>query len=102
MAVSDSANAAATAKAGRLHLIDDPVATLVDENFRAIPIAAFQSGSEISAVIAVKIGEDAIFIREHDFLPFRGFCSCFGRFRSLCFISIKAFPPGANNRAIIK
>ena len=64
------ARAATPTKAGSLHLVDDPITAFVDENLGAIPIAAHLCRLQVSAVKAVKIGEDTIFIRKHRSYPF--------------------------------
>ena len=64
------ARATTPAEAGSLHLVDDPIAAFVDENLSTIPIAAHLCRLQVSAVKAVKIGEDTIFIRKHRAYPF--------------------------------
>src|SRR6516164_9400699 len=62
---SREAGPAASAQPRGLHLVDDEVAALVDEEFRPVPIAALARRSEVGAVPAVEIGEDAVLIGEH-------------------------------------
>jgi hypothetical protein len=57
---------AAPAQAGGLHLVDDPVAALVDDRFGAIPGAAAACTLKAPIVQAVEILEDAILVVEHD------------------------------------
>ena len=60
------ARAAATAQAGALHLVDDPIAAHLQEELGSVPGAALLRGLEPRRVKAVEIGEDAILIGEHD------------------------------------
>ena len=56
---------APAAQAGGLHLVDDPVAALVDDRFRAVPGAAAPRALEPPIVEAVEIPEDAVLVVEH-------------------------------------
>ena len=78
------AGAAAAAQAGRLHLVDDPVAALVEDRLGAVPGAARHGALQAPVVEAVEIGEDAVLVGEHDgySVPFgfglaRGFAFAF-------------------------
>src|SRR4029077_14069482 len=57
---------AAAAQARGLHLIDDPVAALVDECSGAVPGAAAARALEAPVVEAVEVFDDAILVVEHD------------------------------------
>ena len=59
------ARAAAAALAGGLHLVDDPVAALLDDRLGAVPGAARARALEAPVVQAVEIEEDAILVCEH-------------------------------------
>src|SRR5262249_42210642 len=59
------ARAAAAAQAGRLHLVDDPVATLLQDGLGAIPAAPRARPREAPVVQAVEIGEDSVLVLEH-------------------------------------
>src|SRR5881227_3648509 len=52
--------AAAAAQARGLHLVDDPVAALVDDTLGAIPRAAAARALEAPVVEAVEVFEDAV------------------------------------------
>lgn len=56
------ASAAATAKAGSLHLVDDPVTALFDDLLGAVPVAARHHALQGLVLEAVEIGKDAILI----------------------------------------
>jgi hypothetical protein len=57
--------AAAAAQARALDLVDDPVATVVDELLGVHPAAASACPFEAPVAVAVEIGEDAIFVFKH-------------------------------------
>src|SRR6185295_10796917 len=57
---------AAATQAGRLHLVDDPVAALVDDRLGAVPRAAAACALQPPIVEAVEVLEDAILVVEHD------------------------------------
>src|ERR1700694_682583 len=57
---------AAAAQARGLHLVDDPVATLVDDRLGAVPGAAAARTLEAPVMEAVEILEDAVLVIEHD------------------------------------
>ncbi len=59
------ARAAAPALARLLHLVDQPVAALLDEALGAVPGAALARALEAPVALAVEIAEDAILICEH-------------------------------------
>ncbi len=59
------ARAAAAAQARRLHLVDDPVAALVDDRLGAVPGAALARALEAPIVEAVEVLEDAVLVLEH-------------------------------------
>ena len=59
------AGAAAPALAGRLHLVDEPVAALLDEALGAVPGAARARAVEAPVVLAVEIEEDAVLVLQH-------------------------------------
>ncbi|MNY09041.1 hypothetical protein D3C86_1419320 [compost metagenome] len=56
------ASAAATTKAGSLHLVDDPVTTLFDDLLGTVPMAARLHALQGLVLEAVEIGKDAILI----------------------------------------
>ena len=58
--------AAAAAQAGGLHLVDNPVAALVDDRLGAVPRATPARALKPSIVEAVEVLEDAILVVEHD------------------------------------
>ena len=60
------ARPAAAAQAGGLHLVDDPVAALVDDRLGAVPGAAAARTLEAPVVEAVEVLEDAVLVIEHD------------------------------------
>ena len=60
------ARPAAAAQARGLHLVDDPVAALVDDRLGAVPGAAAARALEPPVVEAVEVLEDAILVVEHD------------------------------------
>ena len=62
---------ATAAQAGGLHLVDDPVATLVDDRLGAVPRATAAGAFKPPIVEAVEVLEDAILVVEHD-LKFPG------------------------------
>src|SRR5262247_4157413 len=59
------AGATAPAQPRGLHLVDDPIAALVQDGLGAVPGAARAGALEAPVVEAVEIREDAIFVREH-------------------------------------
>src|SRR5499426_2853080 len=59
------AGAAAPAQARGLHLVDDPIATLLQDGLAAVPGAARAGALEAPVVEAIEILEDAILVREH-------------------------------------
>src|SRR6266702_5835770 len=59
------AGAATATQAGGLHLVDDPVAALVDDTLGAIPGAAAPRTLEPPIVEAVEVLEDAVLVLEH-------------------------------------
>ncbi len=65
--------AAATAKAGGLHLVDDPVTALFEDLLGAVPVAARHGALQGLVLEAVNIGEDAILISQHNLTSQRGF-----------------------------
>ena len=56
---------AAAAQARGLHLVDDPVAALVDDRLGAVPGAAAARALEAPVVEAVEVLEDAVLVVEH-------------------------------------
>jgi hypothetical protein len=60
--MKDHFGAATAAQAGRLHLVDNPVDTLAEEELRSIPGAAHLRSLQVRRVDAVEVGEDAIFV----------------------------------------
>src|SRR5260370_15585935 len=60
------ARAAPAAQAGGLHLVDDPVAALVDDRLGAVPGAAAPRTFEAPVLEAVEGLEDAVLVIEHD------------------------------------
>src|SRR5262249_58078229 len=56
---------AAAAQPGSLHLVDDPVAALVDDRLGAVPGAAAPRALEPPVMEAVEVLEDTILVREH-------------------------------------
>src|SRR5581483_9448775 len=61
--------ATAAAQAGSLHLVDNPVAALVEDVLGAVPGAAGARSLELPVVKPVKILEDAILVCEHRYCP---------------------------------
>src|SRR6516162_142723 len=59
------AGAAASAQPRGLHLIDDPIAALLQDGLGAVPSTARTGALEAPVVEAVEVLEDAVFIREH-------------------------------------
>ncbi len=59
------ARAAAPAQARGLHLVDDPVAALVDDRLGVVPIAARARALQAAVAEAVEIGEDAVLVLKH-------------------------------------
>ena len=59
------AGAAAAAQARLLHLVDDPVAALVEEELGFVPGPAPARGLEARRVEAVEVGEDAVAVVQH-------------------------------------
>src|ERR1700719_1146625 len=57
---------AAAAQARGLHLVDDPVAALVDDRLGAVPCAAAARALEAPVMEAVEVLEDAVLVIEHD------------------------------------
>ncbi|MND66800.1 hypothetical protein D3C80_582010 [compost metagenome] len=57
--------ATTTTKPGCLHLVDDPVPALFDDDLGAIPVAAAHRALQGLVLEAVDIGEDAILIVKH-------------------------------------
>src|SRR6202011_3770950 len=60
------AGAAAAAKPRGLHLVDDPVAALVDDRLGAVPGAAAARTFEAPVMEAVEVLEDAVLVIEHE------------------------------------
>src|SRR5262249_30305118 len=56
------AGAAAPALARRLHLVDDPVAPLLQDRLGAVPATARPRAIEAPVVLAVEIEKDAILV----------------------------------------
>ncbi|MCY1244103.1 hypothetical protein D9M72_571610 [compost metagenome] len=65
--------AATAAKAGGLHFVDDPVATLFEQLLGAVPVAARHGALQGLVLEAVDVGKDAVFISEHNSPLYRGF-----------------------------
>ena len=65
------AGAAAPAQARLLHLVDDPVAALVEEEPGFVPGAALARRLEARRVQAVEVGEDAVAVVQHVISRFR-------------------------------
>ena len=59
------ARAAAAAQARRLHLVDDPVAALVDQALGVVPMATPHRARQRLVEAAVDVGEDAVSVSEH-------------------------------------
>src|ERR1700724_979599 len=59
-------SAAAAAQARRLHLVDDPVAALVDDRLGAVPGAALARTLDAPIMEAVEVLEDAVLVLEHE------------------------------------
>src|SRR5262249_37345411 len=57
--------APASAQSGGLHLVDDPVATLLQDGFGAIPGATRASSLKAPVVEAIEIRENAVLVCEH-------------------------------------
>src|SRR5690606_11090787 len=57
--------AAATAQAGSLHLVDDPVASFFKNPGSAVPMAARLRAFQRPVELAVYVGEDAILVLKH-------------------------------------
>src|SRR6202022_5104609 len=55
-----------------LHLVDDPVAALVDDRLGAVPGAAAARSFEAPVLKAVEVAEDAVLVVEHDLKLPRG------------------------------
>src|SRR5262249_33505679 len=62
---SGEARAAAPALAGSLHLVDQPVAALLDDRLGAVPGAALARAVEAPVMLAIEIPEDAVLVVEH-------------------------------------
>src|ERR1700733_9909513 len=60
---------AAPAQARGLDLVHDPVTALADQLLGAVPIAALPGAGQAPIELAVEIGEDAVLVGEHYFLP---------------------------------
>src|SRR5690606_6770175 len=56
---------AAAAQAGGLHLVDDPVAPLVDQALGIVPDAARHGALQRLVEAAVNVGEDAVLVLKH-------------------------------------
>jgi hypothetical protein len=59
------AGAAAPALAGRLHLVDQPIAALLQDRLGAVPGAARACAGEAPVALAVEVAKDAVLIVEH-------------------------------------
>ena len=59
------AGAAAPAQARSLHLVDDPVAALLQHRLGAVPGAARARAFEAPVMLAVEVLEDAVLVLEH-------------------------------------
>ena len=57
--------AAATAQTRSLHLADDPIAPLVDQRLRIVPLPARAGALQADVAQAIEIGEDAVLVLEH-------------------------------------
>src|SRR5690606_23604331 len=53
------------AQAGILDLLDDRVRATLKERLGVVPVAALHRGVDVPALIAVEVGEDAVFILQH-------------------------------------
>jgi hypothetical protein len=62
MKAGREASATTAAKAGSLHLFDDPVAALFEDLLGAIPMAAAHRAFQGFVLEAVDVGKDAVFI----------------------------------------
>src|SRR5579872_4147872 len=62
--------AAAAAQARGLHLVDDPVASLVDDRLGAVPGAATPRAFEAPIMQAIEVFEDAVLVLEHQVTSF--------------------------------
>ena len=63
---------AAPAQTRILHLLNDPIATLLDQLVGAIPMAARLRAFQRAVVHSVQVGKDTILISEHIKSPHRG------------------------------
>ena len=63
------ARAAAAAQPRGLHLLDDPVAALLEELLGAVPLSARHGALQPPVVEAVEIGEDAVLVGKHGYGP---------------------------------
>src|SRR6202000_370228 len=63
-------SAAAAAQAGGLHLVDDPVAALVDDRLGAVPGATLARTLKAPIMQAVEVFEDAVLVLEHQVVSF--------------------------------
>src|SRR6202034_2070622 len=84
--------AAATALAGRLHLVDDGVASLLQDRLGAIPATARTRAVEAPAVVAVEIFENAVLVGEHCFPRLGSVESAIGGFGTGASCTLAASP----------
>jgi len=56
---------AAAALAGRLHLVDEAIAALLQDRLGAVPGAARARAGEAPVALAVEIAKDAVLVVEH-------------------------------------
>src|SRR5665213_2791613 len=88
---------AAPAQARGLHLVDDPVAALVDDRLGAVPGAAAARAFKTPVFEAIEISEDAVLVVEHDLkLPARSAVGC-AVTRHVVSFSVVGPPTGAEN-----
>ncbi len=78
------AGAAAAAQTGGLHLVDDPVAALVQDRLGAVPRTARTGAFQAPIVHAVEILEDAVLVVQHHTLSFKAVAIGAASFSEVC------------------
>ena len=98
------AGAAAAAQSRRLHLVDDPVAALVEDRLGAVPGAPRPRARQAPVMEAVEIPEDAVLVVQHHTLSFNVVGPPIGaeNWRPFCGPGFGGLPPAKPSSTLLK
>jgi hypothetical protein len=98
------AGAAAAAQSRRLHLVDDPVAPLVENRLGAVPGAPRTRARQAPVMEAVEIPEDAVLVVQHHTLSFNVVGPPIGaeNWRPFCGPGCGGLPPAKPSSTLLK